>query len=223
MTSKSQIEWTEHSWNPAVGCTKVSAGCKHCYAETMANRLKFMGTKGYENGFRLTLMPDRLEQPLHRKIPTTYFVNSMSDLFQEKIPFDYLDRIMDVINYILFNLCYHFIFFKVVLKLEKLNALEKFTALQIPLALPLLHFLKVSYKDFILQFFRHLFGAIATQKFHVVYRKSFFIKIHPIVIDMSLGIYRYIFYSLSKHQRLMANAIVYFFFIHCFIVLLLNA
>ena len=51
MTSKSQIEWTEHSWNPAVGCTKVSAGCKHCYAETMANRLKFMGTKGYENGF----------------------------------------------------------------------------------------------------------------------------------------------------------------------------
>ena len=57
MTSKSQIEWTEQTWNPAVGCTKVSAGCKHCYAETMANRLKFMGTKGYENGFRLTLMP----------------------------------------------------------------------------------------------------------------------------------------------------------------------
>ena len=75
MTSKSQIEWTEQTWNPAVGCTKVSAGCKYCYAETMANRLKFMGTKGYENGFRLTLMPDRLEQPLHRKIPTTYFVN----------------------------------------------------------------------------------------------------------------------------------------------------
>ena len=98
MTSKSQIEWTEQTWNPAVGCTKVSAGCKYCYAETMANRLKFMGTKGYENGFRLTLMPDRLEQPLHRKIPTTYFVNSMSDLFHEKIPFDYLDRIMDVIK-----------------------------------------------------------------------------------------------------------------------------
>ena len=98
MTSKSQIEWTEQTWNPAVGCTKVSAGCKHCYAETMANRLKFMGTKGYENGFRLTLMPDRLEQPLHRKIPTTYFVNSMSDLFHEKIPFDYLDKIMEVIK-----------------------------------------------------------------------------------------------------------------------------
>ena len=98
MTSKSQIEWTEQTWNPAVGCTKVSAGCKHCYAETMANRLKFMKTKGYENGFRLTLMPDRLEQPLHRKIPTTYFVNSMSDLFHEKIPFDYLDKIMEVIK-----------------------------------------------------------------------------------------------------------------------------
>jgi protein gp37 len=95
---KSKIEWTEQTWNPSVGCDKVSAGCKNCYAEIMAIRLKAMRTKGYENGFEFTLMPDRLEQPLKIKKPTKFFVNSMSDLFHEKMPFAYLDMIFDVIE-----------------------------------------------------------------------------------------------------------------------------
>ncbi len=96
MTTVSRIEWTEQTWNPTVGCTKVSPGCKHCYAETMARRLKAIGVKGYENGFRLTLMPERLAEPLERRKPTVYFVNSMSDLFHEKVPFDYILRVFDV-------------------------------------------------------------------------------------------------------------------------------
>lgn len=96
--STSKIEWTEQTWNPITGCTKVSAGCKHCYAETMAKRLKAMGTPGYENGFDLTLMPSRLNQPLKRKKPTMYFVNSMSDLFHENVPIEYIDKVMDVIK-----------------------------------------------------------------------------------------------------------------------------
>lgn len=98
MTTTSRIEWTEQTWNPAVGCTKISAGCKHCYAETMANRLKAMGTRGYENGFALRTLPERLNDPLNRKKPTIYFVNSMSDLFHEKIPDAYIDRIFEVIK-----------------------------------------------------------------------------------------------------------------------------
>jgi protein gp37 len=95
---KTKIEWTEQTWNPSVGCNKVSAGCANCYAEAMARRLKAMGTKGYENGFEFTLMPDRLEQPFKIKKPTKFFVNSMSDLFHEKMPFIYLDSIFDVIE-----------------------------------------------------------------------------------------------------------------------------
>lgn len=94
----SKIEWTEETWNPTTGCTKVSAGCKNCYAEVMANRLQAMGTPGYENGFEFSIMPDRLEQPLRKKKATKYFVNSMSDLFHEKMPHDFLDKIMGVIN-----------------------------------------------------------------------------------------------------------------------------
>jgi protein gp37 len=67
MSTKTSIEWTEHSWNPATGCTKVSPGCLNCYAEAMARRLKGIGAKGYENGFTLTLQPDRLREPLLRK------------------------------------------------------------------------------------------------------------------------------------------------------------
>lgn len=96
MSTQSRIEWTEQTWNPTVGCTKVSPGCKHCYAETMARRLQAMGVSGYENGFRLMLMPDRLSEPLERRKPTVYFVNSMSDLFHEKVPFDYIRRVFDV-------------------------------------------------------------------------------------------------------------------------------
>jgi protein gp37 len=98
MSTASRIEWTEATWNPVVGCTKISAGCKHCYAESMAKRLKAMGTPGYERGFALTLLPERLQEPLRRKRPTVYFVNSMSDLFHERVPERYIDRVFDVIR-----------------------------------------------------------------------------------------------------------------------------
>ncbi len=98
MSSVSKIEWTEQTWNPTTGCDKVSAGCKHCYAETMAKRLKAMKTSGYDNGFALSIMPERLSQPLKRKTPTTFFVNSMSDLFHQDIPDHYLDQVFDVIR-----------------------------------------------------------------------------------------------------------------------------
>ena len=95
---KSKIEWTEETWNPTTGCDKVSSGCKNCYAETMAKRLQAIGVKGYENGFKFTLMPDRLEQPLKKRKSTKYFVNSMSDLFHEDMPDDFLDEIFKVID-----------------------------------------------------------------------------------------------------------------------------
>jgi protein gp37 len=93
----SKIEWTEATWNPSTGCNKVSAGCKNCYAETMAKRLQAMGAPGYENGFEFTLMPERLDMPLKIKKPTKFFVNSMSDLFHEEMPFEFLDRVFQVI------------------------------------------------------------------------------------------------------------------------------
>ncbi len=98
MSTKTSIEWTEQTWNPAVGCSKVSPGCANCYAEVMARRLQAMRVKGYENGFRLTLLPERLQEPIRRKRPTVYFVNSMSDLFHEGIPDDYLVRVLEVIQ-----------------------------------------------------------------------------------------------------------------------------
>lgn len=94
----SKIEWTEQTWNPVTGCTKVSPGCKHCYAETMAKRLQAMGAPGYENGFKLSILPERLEQPLLRRKPTMYFVNSMSDLFQDGVPEEFIDKVMQVIE-----------------------------------------------------------------------------------------------------------------------------
>ena len=98
MTAQSRIEWTEQTWNPTTGCTKISPGCKHCYAEVMARRLQAMGASGYENGFNLTILPERLSQPLKRKKPTVYFVNSMSDLFHEDIPDLFLDQVFSVIT-----------------------------------------------------------------------------------------------------------------------------
>lgn len=95
--SNSAIEWTEQTWNPVTGCTKISAGCKFCYAETMSHRLKAMGVAGYDKGFTLSCHPERLEQPLHRKTPTMYFVNSMSDLFHPDVPFDFIDHVMETI------------------------------------------------------------------------------------------------------------------------------
>jgi protein gp37 len=97
MSTSSRIEWTEATWNPVVGCTKISAGCKFCYAEAMAKRLQAMGTPGYERGFKLNLIKTRLNEPLQRARPTVYFVNSMSDLFHERIPDTYIDQVFDVI------------------------------------------------------------------------------------------------------------------------------
>ena len=94
--AESSIEWTEHTWNPVTGCTKLSPGCKHCYAETMSRRLTAMGAVGYENGFQLTLHPERLDQPTRRNKPTTYFVNSMSDLFHELVPDEFIERVLSV-------------------------------------------------------------------------------------------------------------------------------
>ncbi len=94
--AESSIEWTQHTWNPVTGCTKVSPGCKHCYAEVMARRLKAMGAAGYDNGFELALHPSRLNQPLQRKSPTTYFVNSMSDLFHEEVPDTFIEQVLAV-------------------------------------------------------------------------------------------------------------------------------
>lgn len=98
MTTISKIEWTDATWNPTVGCTKISPGCKNCYAEDMAKRLQAMNTSGYENGFKLTLLPERLAEPLKRKKPTVYFVNSMSDLFHQSVPNTYIESVMDTIE-----------------------------------------------------------------------------------------------------------------------------
>jgi protein gp37 len=96
MADKSQIEWTQATWNPVTGCSKVSPGCAHCYAETFAERWR--GVKGhpYERGFDLQLRPERLEQPLQWKRPRVIFVNSMSDLFHEDVPLDYIERVFAV-------------------------------------------------------------------------------------------------------------------------------
>jgi protein gp37 len=98
MSSQSKIEWTEQTWNPTTGCTKISPGCKNCYAEKMSLRLCAMGAKGYENSFELALHESRLLLPLKRKKPTVYFVNSMSDLFHEGIPNSFIDNVFDVIR-----------------------------------------------------------------------------------------------------------------------------
>lgn len=95
--AQSRIEWTEATWNPSVGCKKVSSGCAHCYAETMANRLQAMGAPGYENGFEFRILPERVNAPRLVKKPTKYFVNSMSDLFHEKMPFSFLDLVFGTI------------------------------------------------------------------------------------------------------------------------------
>lgn len=98
MTTGTKIEWTEMTWNPTVGCTKVSPGCKNCYAERMAERLQAMGASGYDNGFVLTMLATRLDDPLKRKKPTVYFVNSMSDLFHEGVPFSFIDQVFETIS-----------------------------------------------------------------------------------------------------------------------------
>lgn len=96
MASNSSIEWTESTWNPVTGCTKISPGCKHCYAERMANRLQAMGQPNYVNGFELALHEHALKLPLQWKKPQTIFVNSMSDLFHKEIPVEFVLRVFEV-------------------------------------------------------------------------------------------------------------------------------
>lgn len=93
MSEKSAIEWTDSTWNPVTGCTKVSPGCKHCYAETFAERWRGIAGHPYEQGFDLRPWPDRLDLPLAWKKPRTIFVNSMSDLFHEKVPLPFIQKV----------------------------------------------------------------------------------------------------------------------------------
>ena len=98
MANGSSIEWTESTWNPVTGCSKISPGCKHCYAERMAKRLQAMGQANYANGFDLTLQSHMLELPLRWKKPQTIFVNSMSDLFHQDVPLSYIQKVFDVMR-----------------------------------------------------------------------------------------------------------------------------
>lgn len=98
MADRSAIEWTEATWNPVTGCSKVSPGCAHCYAETFAERWRGVPGHPYEQGFDLKLWPRRLDQPLRWKRPRTIFVNSMSDLFHEEIPNDFVEEVFRVMR-----------------------------------------------------------------------------------------------------------------------------
>lgn len=98
MAARSSIEWTESTWNPVTGCNKISPGCKHCYAERMAMRLKAMGQPNYARGFELTLQAHALDLPLHWRKPQTIFVNSMSDLFHEDVPVWFIEQVFDVMR-----------------------------------------------------------------------------------------------------------------------------
>lgn len=98
MADKSLIEWTEATWNPVTGCSKISKGCLNCYAEKLAKRLKAMGSPKYKNGFRVKIHPQELSKPLTWKTPRKIFVNSMSDLFHEKVSLTFIKKIFDVMN-----------------------------------------------------------------------------------------------------------------------------
>ncbi len=96
--ARSKIEWTESTWNPVTGCTKLSLGCLNCYAERMAKRLKAMGQEHYVNGFQVTIHEDALDIPLRWRKPQMVFVNSMSDLFHEDVPEDFITKVFDVMR-----------------------------------------------------------------------------------------------------------------------------
>src|SRR3972149_6403455 len=98
MSDRSTIEWTEATWNPVTGCTQVSPGCAHCYAQTFAERFRGVPGPPYEAGFDLTLRPERLEQPLQWKRPRLVFVNSMSDLFHEDISQSYIAKVFEAMT-----------------------------------------------------------------------------------------------------------------------------
>lgn len=98
MARVTSIEWTEMTWNPVTGCVKVSPGCKHCYAETLSKRLKAMGAERYRNGFLVTTHDDLIDLPTRWKRPRIVFVNSMSDLFQEQVPLDFIRRVFETMR-----------------------------------------------------------------------------------------------------------------------------
>ena len=98
MAQASSIEWTESTWNPVTGCTKISPGCAHCYAERMAKRLHAMGQERYRDGFKVTLQPDVVDLPLHWKRPRMIFVNSMSDLFHKDVPAEFIAKCFAVMQ-----------------------------------------------------------------------------------------------------------------------------
>jgi protein gp37 len=98
MATNSHIEWTDATWNPVTGCTKISPGCKHCYAERLSKRLQAMGQGNYRNAFKVTLQPQMLELPLRWKTPKRIFVNSMSDLFHKDVPTAYIKQVFDVMG-----------------------------------------------------------------------------------------------------------------------------
>ncbi len=98
VADSTSIEWTDATWNPVTGCTKISAGCDHCYAERFSERFRDTPGHPFETGFDLTLRPERLEQPLHWRRPRMIFVNSMSDLFHKEIPTQFIDRVFDTME-----------------------------------------------------------------------------------------------------------------------------
>ena len=98
MSAISEIEWTDATWNPVRGCTKISPGCKHCYAETFAERFRGVPDHPYEQGFDLRLVPEKLAEPLRWGSPKTIFVNSMSDLFHEDVPDSYIEQVVRVMQ-----------------------------------------------------------------------------------------------------------------------------
>lgn len=98
MATQSKIEWTEATWNPVTGCTKISPGCKHCYAERLAKRLQAMGQPNYAHGFEVTLHERMLAAPMGWNKPQMVFVNSMSDLFHEDVPFSFIEKVFKVMK-----------------------------------------------------------------------------------------------------------------------------
>src|SRR5690349_25006816 len=98
MANITAIEWTDTTWNPVTGCSKISAGCDHCYAERFSERFRGVTGHPFESGFDLTLRPERIEQPLAWKKPRMIFVNSMSDLFHKSVPSSYIARVFDVME-----------------------------------------------------------------------------------------------------------------------------
>jgi protein gp37 len=98
MSSSTAIEWTNATWNPVTGCTKISTGCDHCYAERFSERFRGVSGHPFRMGFDLTLRPERLEEPLRWRRPRMIFVNSMSDLFHKLVPFEFVDRVFEAME-----------------------------------------------------------------------------------------------------------------------------